>query len=100
MKFELYYPVSPVSVNQPFGNVMAVYTAMGLKGHNGIDFMAYHGQPIYAAHDGKGKVQVIGSIFRKESYAIALPNGSPYRKPINNALLLLQENYESFTLLI
>lgn len=52
MKFELYYPVSPVSINQPFGNVMAVYTAMGLKGHNGIDFMTYHGQPIYAAHDG------------------------------------------------
>jgi polar amino acid transport system substrate-binding protein len=46
----------------------------------------------YAARDGKGKVQVVGSIFRKESYAIALPNGSPYRKSINNALLLLQEN--------
>lgn len=45
----------------------------------------------YAAHDGKGKVQVVGSIFRKESYAIALPNGSLYRKPINNALLSLQE---------
>jgi polar amino acid transport system substrate-binding protein len=45
----------------------------------------------YAAHDGKGKVQVVGSIFRKESYAIALPNGSPYRKLINNALLSLQE---------
>ena len=45
----------------------------------------------YAAHNGKGKVQVVGSIFRKESYAIALPTGSPYRKPINNALLSLQE---------
>ncbi len=45
----------------------------------------------YAAHDGKGKVQVVGNIFRKESYAIALPTGSPYRKLINNALLSLQE---------
>jgi polar amino acid transport system substrate-binding protein len=45
----------------------------------------------YAAHDGKGKVQVVGNVFRKESYAIALPNGSPYRKPINNAILSLQE---------
>jgi polar amino acid transport system substrate-binding protein len=45
----------------------------------------------YAAHDGKGKAQVVGNIFRKESYAIALPNGSPYRKLINNALLSLQE---------
>jgi polar amino acid transport system substrate-binding protein len=45
----------------------------------------------YAAHDGKGKVQVVGNVFRKESYAIALPNGSPYRKQINNAILSLQE---------
>lgn len=45
----------------------------------------------YAAHDGKGKVQVIGSIFRKEGYAIALPNGSPYRKSISQAILSLQE---------
>ena len=45
----------------------------------------------YAAHDGKGKVQVVGNVFRKESYAIALPNGSLYRKPINNAILSLQE---------
>jgi polar amino acid transport system substrate-binding protein len=45
----------------------------------------------YAAHEGKGKVQVVGNIFRKESYAIALPNGTPYRKQINNALLSLQE---------
>jgi polar amino acid transport system substrate-binding protein len=45
----------------------------------------------YAAHDGKGKVQVVGSVFRKESYAIALPNGSPYRKSISQALLSLQE---------
>jgi polar amino acid transport system substrate-binding protein len=45
----------------------------------------------YAAHDGKGKVQVVGTVFRKESYAIALPNGSPYRKLINNAILSLQE---------
>jgi polar amino acid transport system substrate-binding protein len=45
----------------------------------------------YSAHDGKGKVQVVGNVFRKESYAIALPNGSPYRKLINNAILSLQE---------
>ena len=45
----------------------------------------------YSAHDGKGKAQVVGNVFRKESYAIALPNGSPYRKLINNAILSLQE---------
>lgn len=45
----------------------------------------------YAKHEGKGKVQVIGSLFRKESYGIVLPRNSPYRKPINNALLTLHE---------
>jgi len=46
----------------------------------------------YASHEGKGKVQVIGSIFRKENYGIVFPANSPYRKPINQALLTLQEN--------
>ncbi|WP_366932240.1 transporter substrate-binding domain-containing protein [Nostoc sp. NMS8] len=31
-------------------------------------------------------------ILREESYGIILPNNSPYRKPINKALLNLKEN--------
>ncbi|HLO84729.1 MAG TPA: transporter substrate-binding domain-containing protein [Nostocaceae cyanobacterium] len=46
----------------------------------------------YAANQGKGKVEVVGSIFREENYGIVLPNNSPYRKQINSALLLLKEN--------
>jgi polar amino acid transport system substrate-binding protein len=46
----------------------------------------------YAAHEGKGKVQVVGSIFRKESYGILFPSNSPYRKPVNEALLKIREN--------
>ncbi len=46
----------------------------------------------YAANEGKGKVQTVGSILREESYGIILPNNSPYRKPINQALLSLKEN--------
>ncbi|MEH1790847.1 MAG: transporter substrate-binding domain-containing protein [Nostoc sp.] len=46
----------------------------------------------YAANEGKGKVQLVGSILREESYGIILPNNSPYRKPINQALLSLKEN--------
>lgn len=46
----------------------------------------------YAANEGKGKVEVVGSIFREENYGIVLPNNSPYRKRINNALLSLKEN--------
>ena len=73
-----------------FKQIDEAYTALNNTNVDAVVFDA----PIllyYAAHDGKGKVQVVGSIFRKESYAIALPNGSPYRKLINNALLSLQE---------
>ena len=73
-----------------FKQIDEAYTALNNTDVDAVVFDA----PIllyYAAHDGKGKVQVVGSIFRKESYAIALPNGSLYRKPINNALLSLQE---------
>ncbi len=74
-----------------FKQIDETFTALNNSAVDAVVFDA----PIllyYAAHDGKGKVQVVGNIFRKESYGIALPNGSPYRKPINNALLSLQEN--------
>jgi len=46
----------------------------------------------YASHEGRGKVRVIGAIFREENYGIVLPLNSPYRKPINHALLRLRED--------
>lgn len=46
----------------------------------------------YASHDGRGKVQVVGSIFRTENYGILFPSGSPHRKQINAALLKLRES--------
>ena len=51
---KLYYPVrKPVIWNQRFGeNATSVYKNLGLIGHNGIDFYALDGFPIYAAHDG------------------------------------------------
>lgn len=48
----LYLPLKPISINQPFGQVSPIYTGQGMKGHNGIDFFAVHGQAIYASHDG------------------------------------------------
>ncbi len=45
----------------------------------------------YAANAGKGKVEVVGSMFHEENYGIVLPNNSPYRKRINSALLTLKE---------
>ncbi len=46
----------------------------------------------YASHEAKGKVQVVGNIFRKESYGILFPSNSPHRKLVNEALLKIREN--------
>lgn len=46
----------------------------------------------YSSREGKGKVQVVGSVFRKENYGIVFPSNSPYRKPVNEALLKIKEN--------
>jgi ABC-type proline/glycine betaine transport system substrate-binding protein/ABC-type amino acid transport substrate-binding protein len=48
----------------------------------------------YAAGEGAGKVAVVGPIFWQQNYGIALPTGSPYREPINRALLRLIETGE------
>ena len=45
----------------------------------------------YAANQGKGRVQVVGALFRKEDYGIVFPPGSPLRKRVNDALLALRE---------
>lgn len=48
----------------------------------------------YAANEGNGHVQVVGPLFRREDYGIAVGPDSPWRKPINLALLTLKENGE------
>lgn len=45
----------------------------------------------YASHEGNGKAQVVGAVFRKESYGIAFPDKSPLRKRVNEALLKIKE---------
>jgi polar amino acid transport system substrate-binding protein len=46
----------------------------------------------YAETAGKGSVQVVGPTLKDEYYSIALPAGSPLRKPINEALLQLMQD--------
>jgi polar amino acid transport system substrate-binding protein len=46
----------------------------------------------YAANEGKGRVQMVGTLFRKEDYGIVFPPGSPLRKRVNDALLALRED--------
>lgn len=55
----LYYPVKPLGFNQLFGQNPQYYAKFldvngnPEKGHNGLDFAAAHGQPVYASHDGQ-----------------------------------------------
>ena len=46
----------------------------------------------YALQEGVDKVSVVGTIFERQSYGIALKTNSPYREPINRAILELVEN--------
>lgn len=46
----------------------------------------------YTAHEGKGKLRVVGPVFRKQSYGILFQTNDPRRKLVNAALLKLQEN--------
>jgi polar amino acid transport system substrate-binding protein len=45
----------------------------------------------FASHEGKGKVQTVGAIFRKENYGIVFSDKSPLRKRVNEALLKIKE---------
>jgi polar amino acid transport system substrate-binding protein len=46
----------------------------------------------HAETKGKGTAQVVGPTLKDEYYGIALPEGSPLRKPINEALLQLMQD--------
>jgi len=56
MKLQLTYPLNkPIILSQGFGENSQLYADPkygGIIGHNGIDFHAGHGTPVYAAHDG------------------------------------------------
>ena len=59
-----------------------------------IDAIVYDAPVLlyYAAHDGQNKLEIAGSLFHRENYGILFAQGSPLRKPVNEALLRLREN--------
>ena len=46
----------------------------------------------YAANEGKGRVMMIGTPFRKEDYGIIFRPGNPLRRQVNATLLQLRED--------
>ncbi|MDO9384778.1 MAG: transporter substrate-binding domain-containing protein [Hyphomicrobiaceae bacterium] len=46
----------------------------------------------YANTDGKGRAQVVGSVFRKQDYGIVFQRGSEWRKRVDGALLAIRED--------
>ena len=74
-----------------YGQISLAFDALDASVVDAVVFDApvllYH-----AANEGKGKVSVVGSVFRHEAYGILFPPGSALRKPINEALLKLREN--------
>ncbi len=46
----------------------------------------------HAATAGRGKVRVVGPVFKRENYGILFPRGSDLRKKINEALLTMRED--------
>src|SRR5262249_50551049 len=74
-----------------FSNVEEALEALR---HEEIDAIVYDAPILlfYASHDGSGKVQPAGSIFRRESYGIVFPTGSGYRNQANEVLLNIKED--------
>lgn len=74
-----------------FENREAAYEA--LQGGD-VDAIVYDAPVLqhYAATEGKGRVKLAGLVFQEQNYGIALPPNSPYREPINLALLELMES--------
>lgn len=74
MKLSLSNPVTPFVLNQSFGGNYATYKQFGIQGHNGVDLQAYHGQPVYASHDGT----VILEVDENQGHGVVLISDEMY----------------------
>lgn len=75
-KLQLFYPMSDILVTQSFGENGEYYRAHGIniKGHNGLDLLAYHGKPVYASHDGTAYYEVDDS----QGHGVVIVSDKPY----------------------
>ena len=75
----------------PFEKIKDAYEALMDKKVDAVVFDS----PVllyYANTDGKGRVQVVGTVFRKEDYGIVFQRDSEWRKRVDGALLSLRED--------
>lgn len=82
------------NIRIPALTVTTVDEAFALITQGRADAMVYDSPVLlyYAATEGRGKVRILPGILANESYGIALPSGSPYREPINQAILAMNED--------
>ena len=75
---------------QEFGLIEQAYQA--LLGHQ-VEAVVFDAPVLlyYSANEGKGRVQMVGTVFRKEDYGIVFPPNSALRKQVNSVLLVLRE---------
>lgn len=76
--FKMYVPLGGTTLTQPFGANVDFYKSLNIgldKGHNGLDFLAPHGVPVYAAHDG---VVDYAGRDNNEGYGVVLLTEEPF----------------------
>ncbi|MEL6402001.1 MAG: glycine betaine/L-proline ABC transporter substrate-binding protein ProX [Cyanobacteria bacterium J06626_4] len=66
---------------------------VAVEAEQAVDAVVYDAPVLqyFVSHQGQGKYQVVGDVFKSLNYGIALQPDSPYREAINAALLRLYE---------
>lgn len=78
----------------PFVKVHTAAEGMQMLMQEDVQAIVYDAPTLqyWAAKRGNGVLAVVGPVFRPEKYGIALANGSPLRKSINETLLAMYED--------
>jgi len=78
----------------PFASVNGVPDAIRMLTESQVQAVVFDAPTLqyWKAKQGNGVVQVVGPIFRPQKYGIAVAEGSPLRKRINEALLAIYED--------
>jgi polar amino acid transport system substrate-binding protein len=77
-----------------YQGVKTVDDAYRLLDTGKVDAVVYDGPVLqyHALTEGNGRVNVVGEMFERQYYGIALPTGSPDREAINRTLLEIMED--------